>query len=115
MPQAYYSNNELDRPDHSTHLPVRIRSLASGSSGNAYLLESGDDLILVDCGIGIRQIQSALQSWGKSIRDLTGLVISHEHSDHVRALAAFLRQRTQIYSTRGTADALGLGSDGFPS
>jgi phosphoribosyl 1,2-cyclic phosphodiesterase len=93
--------------------PIRVRSLASGSSGNAYILESGNDLLLVDCGIGIRQIQSALLAWGKSIRDLTGLVISHEHSDHVRALASFLRQHTQIYATRGTANALGLSRERF--
>jgi phosphoribosyl 1,2-cyclic phosphodiesterase len=100
-------------PNLQLNAPMRIRSLASGSSGNAYLLESGDDLLLIDCGIGIRQIQSALHAWGKKIRDLGAVVISHEHSDHVRSLASFLRYRTPIYTTLGTANALGLGSDRF--
>jgi phosphoribosyl 1,2-cyclic phosphodiesterase len=91
--------------------PIRIQSLASGSSGNAYLLESGDDLLLFDCGIGIREIQRALTARAKTVADLTGLIISHEHSDHVRSLASFLRIRTQIFATRGTSNALGLSPD----
>lgn len=87
---------------------LRIQSLASGSSGNAFLLESGDDLLLFDCGIGVREIQRALRAWGKTVLDLTGLVITHEHSDHVRALASFIRVGTPIYATAGTARALGL-------
>jgi phosphoribosyl 1,2-cyclic phosphodiesterase len=97
-------------PILQSNAPIRIRSLASGSSGNAYLVESGDDLVLIDCGIGIRQIQAALHAWGKTLRDLSAIVISHEHSDHVRSLASFLRQRTPIYATGGTSDALGLSS-----
>jgi phosphoribosyl 1,2-cyclic phosphodiesterase len=104
--------NSTDLSNAST-TSIRIRSLASGSSGNAYLLESGDDLILIDCGIGVRQIQTALANWGKTIRDISALVISHEHSDHVRALSSFLRHRTPVLTTRGTANALGLGHDRF--
>lgn len=90
--------------------PLRIRSLASGSSGNAYLVDAGDQLLLLDCGIGIRQIQSALAAWGRTIADLTGLIISHEHSDHVRALSSFSGLRTRLFATQGTASALGLAS-----
>jgi phosphoribosyl 1,2-cyclic phosphodiesterase len=90
--------------------PLRIRSLASGSSGNAYLVEAGDQLLLLDCGVGIRQIQSALALWGRSASELTGVIISHEHSDHVRALPSFSGLRTQFFATRGTSAALGLVS-----
>jgi phosphoribosyl 1,2-cyclic phosphodiesterase len=89
---------------------LRFQSLASGSSGNAYLLLAGDDLILIDCGVGIRQIRVALQVWGRTVLDLGGVVITHEHSDHVRSLGAFVRACTPIYATRGTANALGLAS-----
>jgi phosphoribosyl 1,2-cyclic phosphodiesterase len=110
---SYYSrmNSSLET---SPSVPNRLRlqSLASGSSGNAYLMQSGDDLILIDCGIGIRQVRAALETWGRSVDDVAGLVITHEHSDHVRSLAAFQRTRTGIYCTRGTANALGLQSNG---
>jgi phosphoribosyl 1,2-cyclic phosphodiesterase len=89
---------------------LRFQSLASGSSGNAYLLQAGYDLILIDCGVGIRQIRVALQAWGRTVLDLGGVVITHEHSDHVRSLGAFVRACTPIYATRGTANALGLAS-----
>ena len=87
---------------------LRIQSLASGSSGNAYLLQSGTSLILIDCGIGIRQIQAGLLAWGAELTDLSAVVITHEHSDHVRALEPILRRGIQVHATRGTAQALGL-------
>lgn len=104
--------NSTSSSSHSS-TPFRFQSLASGSSGNAYILEVGDDLLLIDCGIGIRLIQAGLMRWGKSIADVSALVITHEHSDHVRALASFLRYQTRIYATCGTAGALGLSRDRF--
>lgn len=89
---------------------LRFQSLASGSSGNAYILESAGARILFDCGIGIRQIQAGLQGWGLDLGHLTGIVLSHEHSDHVRSLDAVLRRRLPIFATRGTAAALGLST-----
>jgi phosphoribosyl 1,2-cyclic phosphodiesterase len=45
--------------------------------------------------------------------DLSGVLITHEHSDHVRALAPILRRGTPVYATHGTADALGLPHDRY--
>jgi phosphoribosyl 1,2-cyclic phosphodiesterase len=98
-------STEIAAPTDTT---LRIRSLASGSSGNAYLVEAGDQLLLVDCGIGIRQIHGALSAWDRTISELTGLIISHEHTDHVRALPSFSGLRTHFFATRGTSEALGL-------
>jgi phosphoribosyl 1,2-cyclic phosphodiesterase len=90
------------------HPPLRLQSLASGSSGNAYLLESGNSLLLLDCGIGIRLIQAGLHAWGRDLSSISAVVLTHEHSDHVRALDAVQRRRLPVISTRGTANALGL-------
>ncbi len=95
-------------PPQATPPQLRLQSLASGSSGNAYLLQSGASLILIDCGIGIRQIQAGLLAWGADLTDLSAVVITHEHSDHVRALEPILRRGITIRATNGTAQALGL-------
>src|SRR6188472_1165651 len=93
--------------------PLRFRSLASGSSGNAYLLQAGNDTILIDCGVGIRQITTACNTWGVSDQALTAVVITHEHGDHVRSLDAIRRRGAPLFATHGTADALGIRSDRF--
>ncbi len=97
----------------SPPVPFRFQSLASGSSGNCYLLQAGTDTVLIDCGIGIRQITAACNNWGANDRNLTAVVISHEHGDHVRSLDAIRRRGAPILATHGTANALRLGSDHY--
>ncbi len=60
---------------------------ASGSSGNCALVSQGDTHILVDAGISARRIQDCLAHWGLSVQDLTALVVTHPHSDHISGLA----------------------------
>lgn len=83
---------------------MKLTSLGSGSSGNAFLLETDDQRILLDCGVGARPIQAALS---KSNLPLT-VLISHEHSDHVRSLSSVLRRHAcQVVATNGTFTAIG--------
>ena len=65
---------------------MRIRSLASSSKGNAYLVEQGDDVLLVDCGVGIRRLKAALD-----LSRLCGVLVTHNHDDHVSGLRRLLR------------------------
>lgn len=66
---------------------MRIMSLASSSVyGNAYLVSSGTTSVLIDCGVPIRRLEKNLLSLGVDPRRLAGVFISHEHSDHIRAL-----------------------------
>ena len=60
-------------------------TLASGSSGNATLVSAGSTHILIDAGISVRRINTALKALGLSIADLSALLITHSHSDHVSA------------------------------
>ena len=91
---------------------LRFRSLASGSAGNATLLEAADGAasppvrLLVDCGLSIRQIERRLQAAGVGITDIDALFITHEHSDHLgQALPLALRAGIPVWASQGTWDA----------
>lgn len=81
-----------------------ICTLASGSSGNALLVSCGDTHILVDAGISVRRINTALKAFGLSMQDLSALLITHSHSDHISALTTLLKHYSfPIFSSYGTA------------
>ena len=65
---------------------MRLTVFASGSSGNCLLLSGGDCHILIDAGISMRRISAGLTQAGLSWRDIGGVLISHEHSDHIYGL-----------------------------
>ena len=91
---------------------MRFRSLGSGSAGNATLVETGGLIpfrLLVDCGLGSRQLALRLAESDLQPKDIDAVFITHEHGDHVgcvRALA--LRHRIPIWMSRGTHAAMGL-------
>ena len=86
-------------------MALTVRSLGSGSSGNALLVESATTAVLVDCGVGARGLAAGLASAGRSLRALDAVLISHEHSDHVRSLPNVVRAAVPILTTNGTARA----------
>ena len=67
--------------------PFIVHALASGSSGNSTLVIAGGTSFLIDAGIGVRALASSLAPYGLVPSDLSGIVITHEHSDH--ALSAY--------------------------
>jgi phosphoribosyl 1,2-cyclic phosphodiesterase len=79
-----------------------VQSLGSGSSGNGFLITSGETVVLLDCGVGIRTINAALRERGRAARSLDAILVTHEHSDHVRTLSAFAGRDVPIVSTAGT-------------
>lgn len=84
---------------------VEIRSFASSSAGNAYLVTDGRSPLLLDCGLTIRELKVAT---GHRLSTLAGCLVSHEHGDHAKAAADLMRAGVDCYMSRGTADALGL-------
>ena len=77
-----------------------IRTLASGSSGNAALLSSGETHLLIDMGISCRRICRSLEALGLSPEALDGVLITHEHTDHIGGLATYIKKyHTPIYCT----------------
>ncbi len=87
------------------HGLLAVTSLGSGSSGNALLLRTAGAVLLVDCGVGVRRLLRALHGVGLSMADVDALLVSHEHSDHIRELPRFVMQGTAVLSTRGSARA----------
>lgn len=84
---------------------LEVTSLGSGSSGNALLIRTARTILLVDCGVGVRRLVRALGSFDLTLADVDALLISHEHSDHIRELPRFTGQGKTVLSTQGTARA----------
>ena len=73
-------------------MSLRVRVLASGSSGNATLFSAGRTHVLVDCGLAARSLGHCLRAEGVEPQALAAVFVSHEHSDHVRGLRVFMKK-----------------------
>jgi len=91
---------------------LRFRSLGSGSSGNATVVEGhcGKRVtrLLLDCGFGLRQLDSRLAQAGLSASQISAVFITHEHGDHIGCARQFaLREKRPVWMSPGTHAALG--------
>lgn len=93
---------------------MRLCSIASGSSGNCIYVGSDEAHVLVDVGISGKKIVEGLYSLDLSPGDIDGILITHEHSDHIKGLGVIARKyEIPIYATGGTVDAMSrMGSLG---
>ena len=90
-----------------------VAPLSSGSAGNAYWFESDGTAILVDAGLGSRETKKRLELVGRDIGQLSAIVLTHEHSDHIHGAEKIARKyQVPIYLTRGTLDASRIETDG---
>ena len=87
---------------------MRVRSFASGSKGNCIAVRGGGELLLVDCGLSCRELTKRMAACGVSPSDVTGIVFTHDHSDHCAGLATFHRKYPEVplYANGNTADAI---------
>ena len=67
-------------------------SLYSGSSGNSLFVETENTKVLIDAGVSCKKIEEALSSKDVSPKDLNGILITHEHTDHVQSLGLFSKK-----------------------
>lgn len=82
-------------------------SIASGSSGNCGLYVAGGTAVLIDLGVSVRALRQALGGLGLDIPDLSGVLLTHEHGDHIKGLATFVKKyEVPLYATHATADEL---------
>jgi len=82
---------------------VKFASIGSGSEGNGTLVEFGGTLLLVDCGFSARETERRLVRWGVSPADISAILVTHEHADHVRGAPLFSRRHgIPVYLTWGT-------------
>ena len=86
---------------------MRMVSIASGSSGNCIYIGSDNTHLLVDAGISNKRIQEGLNDIGLTGSDVTGILVTHEHSDHVKGLGVLSRKyHLPIYGTKETLDEI---------
>lgn len=83
---------------------MKFASLGSGSRGNATIIESGQTTILVDCGFSLKETERRLAMLGHDAALLDAILVTHEHSDHIRGVGPLARKhKVPVWTTRGTA------------
>ena len=88
-------------------MSARFTILASGSSGNCAHLESDGVRLLIDAGLSARQIRQRLLGIGRAPENLSGILITHEHSDHIQGLGVLASKLDiPIYCNRLTKEAI---------
>lgn len=82
---------------------MRFASLGSGSEGNGLVVEAGTTRVLMDCGFGLADSVSRLARLGLQPADLAGIVVTHEHGDHIGGVGRLARRhRLPVWLTAGT-------------
>ncbi len=86
---------------------MRLVSIASGSSGNCIYIGTDTTHILIDAGISTKRIEGGLASLGVRGSELSGILVTHEHSDHIGGLRVFSKKHEiPIYTTKGTYEGI---------
>ncbi|MFP3155084.1 MBL fold metallo-hydrolase [Lachnospiraceae bacterium ZAX-1] len=86
---------------------MRLCSIASGSSGNCIYVGSDHTNLILDVGISGKRVEEGLNYIGLQTKEMHGILITHEHSDHISGLGVIARRYgIPIYTTRGTKEAI---------
>ena len=86
---------------------MQINVFASGSGGNCTMVSSAGTHILIDAGISMRRIKNALGELGLFPKDISGVLVTHEHSDHISGLATMIKyHQLPIYAPRTVGNHL---------
>lgn len=96
---------------------MKFSSLGSGSEGNALLITTASGTtrttVMLDCGFAIRETERRLQRLGMTPADLAGIIVTHEHQDHVGGVFKFARRhRIPVWLSFGTYQAVQKDCDG---
>ncbi len=84
---------------------MRLKVIGTGSQGNAYLLYNEQEALLIECGVGIKDIKVALDF---NLTKLVGCIMTHEHQDHSKSTKDLISAGIEVFSTKGTFDALNI-------
>ena len=93
---------------------MRVSILASGSGGNACVVESGRTRVLVDAGLSAKELERRLLARGIEPETIRAVFVTHEHNDHSSGALVFsARWESPVFTTAGTAAAIGLDGSLF--
>ncbi|QAS52912.1 MBL fold metallo-hydrolase [Halobacillus litoralis] len=88
-------------------MTLKFSVLASGSTGNAFYIESGEEKILIDAGLSGKKIEGLLEQVNVDPHSLSRILVTHEHSDHIKGLGIMARRyHLPIYANEKTWDAM---------
>ena len=82
---------------------MKLRTIASGSKGNCYLLETDTGSLLIEAGLPINKLKKALEF---DFSNIQGCLVTHEHQDHAKAIKDVAKLGIDVYASRGTFEAL---------
>ncbi len=86
---------------------MKLTCINSGSAGNCYLLDSGTSILILELGVPLHDIKVALNF---NLTHVCGAVVTHEHLDHRKAIGNASKAGIDIYTSKGTIDALNISS-----
>ena len=78
---------------------MKLKVINTGSVGNCYLLENENEVLMIECGVNIKEIKKALNF---SFSKVVGAIVSHEHLDHYRSAKDLMKLGVNVYATEGT-------------
>ncbi len=82
---------------------MKLRVINSGSKGNAYILDAGDEALLIECGVRFSDIKGAFNF---DFTKLLGCIVTHEHGDHAKSVSDLMSFGIDVHATKGTHTAL---------
>jgi phosphoribosyl 1,2-cyclic phosphodiesterase len=78
---------------------MKLTVISTGSKGNAYLLQSDTETLLIECGVHINDIKKALNH---NYKNVVGCIVTHEHQDHAKSINEVCKLGINVYATQGT-------------
>jgi phosphoribosyl 1,2-cyclic phosphodiesterase len=82
---------------------MKLNVIGTGSSGNAYILSNGDEVLLIECGVNIKEIKQALDF---DFSKVVGCIVTHEHQDHCKSINEILKVGINVWTGAKTLVAL---------
>ncbi|GGE53680.1 putative metallo-hydrolase YycJ [Pullulanibacillus camelliae] len=96
-------------------MALQFSVLASGSTGNAVYVETDHHRLLIDCGLSGKKLDALFAKIDRSAKDLDAILVTHEHSDHIKGLGVFSRRhRLPIYANEKTWKAMATSIGDIP-
>jgi phosphoribosyl 1,2-cyclic phosphodiesterase len=93
-------------------MSLTVSSLNSGSNGNCYYIGNDREAVLVDAGLSCRETEQRMSSLGLQMQSVKAIIISHEHTDHIKGLELLSRRYAlPVYISAGTLNRSGLRLD----